>query len=125
MKRFLNFQPWVRPFKNAISGLCHILKTEKNFRIHLLFSLIVLILLYIFKAPVIEWALIILVIGMVISAEILNTAIEVMVDIYCPYFHPLAKISKDIGAAAVLFTAIISIIIGLLVFIPHIMHLLG
>ena len=57
---------------------------------------------------------------MVISSEILNTAIEVMVDIYCPFYHPLAKVSKDVGAAAVLFSAFISVVIGLIIFVPYI-----
>jgi diacylglycerol kinase len=118
-------ESWVLPFKNAFSGLNHIYRTERNFRIHLFISLIVLTLLGIFKAPIHEWALIILVIGLVISAEILNTAIEIMVDIYCPYYHPLAKISKDVGAAAVLFTAIISVLVGFFVFIPHLLKLIN
>ncbi len=84
----------------------------------------VLFFLWILKAPSIEWALIILVIGLVISAEILNTAIEIMVDIYCPFYHPLAKISKDVGAAAVLFTALISVLVGLFIFIPHLLKLI-
>lgn len=125
MKFKQGLKTWVLPFKNAFSGLNHIYKTERNFRIHLCISLIVLTLLGIFNAPSIEWALIILVIGLVVSAEILNTAIEIMVDIYCPYYHPLAKISKDVGAAAVLFTAFISVLVGMFVFIPHILSWLS
>jgi len=119
MKTNLDRNAWLSSFKFAFSGINHIFKTERNFRIHLCISIVVLGILGLFKAPPIEWAVIILVIGLVISAEILNTAIEIMVDIYCPYFHPLAKISKDVGAGAVLFTAIISILIGFIIFIPH------
>lgn len=124
MKLSNSLRDWHRSFSHAIAGFKHLIRTEKNFRIHLFFAATALALLLLFRAPIVEWALILLVIGLVISAEILNTAIEVMVDIYSPSYHPLAKISKDLGAAAVLFTAVISILIGMLVFIPHLLALL-
>jgi diacylglycerol kinase len=114
---------WQLTFNHAISGFTHIMRTEKNMRIHCILSAAAIFLLIVFAAPIYEWAIIILVIGMVISAEILNTAIEIMVDIYCPYYHPLAKISKDVGAASVLFSAFIAVVIGCLIFIPHIINL--
>ncbi|MBI9049526.1 MAG: diacylglycerol kinase family protein [Anaerolineaceae bacterium] len=123
MKLFKSDTSWVLTFKHAFSGMAHLIKTEKSFRVHFSFAVAALLLLVIFQAALLEWVIILLVIGMVISSEILNTAIEIMVDIYCPFYHPLAKISKDVGAAAVLFSAIISIIIGLLIFMPYIITL--
>jgi undecaprenol kinase len=113
---------WGLTFTHAFSGLSYIFKTEKSMRVHSLFGLAAIIFLILFKATILEWAIVILVIGLVISAEIMNTAIEVMVDLYCPFYHPLAKISKDVAAAGVLFTAIVSVIIGCLIFIPYIMR---
>ena len=111
---------WIVTFKHAFSGMAHLLKTEKSFHVHFFFAIAAILMLILFRATSIEWAIILLVIGMVISSEILNTAIEVMVDIYCPFYHPLAKISKDVGAAAVLFAAFISVVIGLIIFVPHV-----
>ena len=111
---------WLITFKHAFSGLSHIVKTEKSFHVHFFFAIAAIIMLILCRATTIEWAIILLVIGMVISSEILNTAIEVMVDIYCPFYHPLAKVSKDVGAAAVLFSAFISVVIGLIIFLPYI-----
>jgi undecaprenol kinase len=116
---------WIITFKHAFSGISHLIKTEKSFHVHFFFALMAILMLVICKATSIEWAIILLVIGMVISSEILNTAIEVMVDIYCPFYHPLAKISKDVGAAAVLFSAFISVLIGLIIFLPYIIEFIG
>ena len=113
---------WLVTFKHAFSGMSHLVKTEKSFHVHFFFAIAAILMLILCEASSIEWAIILLVIGMVISSEILNTAIEVMVDIYCPFYHPLAKISKDVGAAAVLFSAFISVVIGLIIFVPYIIN---
>ena len=117
-----NRNSWVVTFKHAFAGMSHLIKTEKSFHVHFFFAIASILMLIICHASTIEWAIIMLVIGMVISSEILNTAIEVMVDIYCPFYHPLAKVSKDVGAAAVLFSAFISILIGLIIFLPYVIQ---
>ena len=114
---------WKITFSHAFSGMAYIFRTEKSMRVHLGLAAAALLLLALLQASWLEWAIIIIVIGMVISAEILNTAIEVMVDLYCPYYHPLAKISKDVSAAGVLVTAIVSILVGCIVFLPHLWKL--
>lgn len=66
-----------------------------------------------------EWLILLLTITMVLAAEGVNTAVEAAVDLASPGYHPLAKIAKDVGAGTVLLTAIASVLIGLVLFVPH------
>ncbi len=105
-------------FKNAFEGFYYALRTQKNAWIHATITIFVIVLSFLLKLSPFEWAAIIIVIGLVWMAELLNTALEAIVDIICPETHPLAKIAKDVAAAFVLIATIISIIIGSIVFIP-------
>jgi len=111
-------------FKNAFEGLAYALKTQKNAWIHAAISLFVIVLSFLFELSLQEWIPIVIVIGMVWMAELLNTALETMVDIICPETHPLAKIAKDVGAAFVLVAAILSVVVGGMIFIPKLIDLL-
>ena len=106
-------------FKHAWDGILVVLKSERNFRIHLLIGTIVLLLGYVLNLPSGKWLAIILVIGLVLVAEMLNSAIERMLDYLNPSIHPSAKIIKDIAAGAVLISAIAAVIIGVIIFIPE------
>jgi undecaprenol kinase/diacylglycerol kinase (ATP) len=111
-------------FKYAYKGLIHIIRYEHNFRVHIFIAFIVFIFGIILNLSLIDWVVIILVIGIVLVTEILNTAIERIVDHISPEFNVQAGIIKDIGACAVLISALIAFIAGLFIFIPHIvMHL--
>lgn len=105
-------------FSFAWNGIVVIIKTERNFQIHLFAALIVIAVGFVLHLSVLEWAVIVLVIGFVLVAELVNSAIEKMLDYIKPEIHPSAKIIKDVAAGAVLITAIIAVIIGLLIFIP-------
>ena len=70
-----------------------------------------------------EWLTLTLMITIVLAAEGVNTAIEAAVDLASPTYHPLAKIAKDVGAGTVLLTAVASVIVGLLLFLPHLLPL--
>ena len=72
-----------------------------------------------------EWAIILLVIGAVWTAEFLNTALEAILDIASPERHPLAQIAKDVGAAAVLIAAVVAIVVGLIILGPPLFQKLG
>jgi diacylglycerol kinase len=115
---FEYFQSRFYSFKNAFSGLAYVIRTQRNAWIHLVVTGIVLVLGLYLRVPLYGWALIILAFGFVWMAEIINTALEVLVDLASPEKHPLAKICKDVGAAAVLIAAISSIAIGLCVLGP-------
>ena len=94
------------------------LKTQHNAWIHSLFAAgVILIGLWVGLTPI-DWAVIVLTIAMVFTAEFINTAIEAVVDLASPVQHPLAKVGKDVGAGAVLVAALAGIVIGLLVIGP-------
>jgi len=105
-------------FSFAWNGLREAAKLEKNFRIHLIFTVIVIIAGFLFKLSLLEWALIILVIGFVLAAELINTVIEKMIDYMKPELHPTAKLIKDYAAGAVLTAAITAVLIGIIIFLP-------
>lgn len=91
---------------------------EQNMRIHIISAIIVIIASILTGLTINEWLIIILVITLVIGAEMINTAIESVVNLASPEIHPLAKQAKDVAAGAVLVIALASVIIGLLIFLP-------
>lgn len=94
------------------------MRTQKNAWIHSLASILVVILGFWLGLPASDWAVLVLVIAMVWAAEFLNTAIEAVVDLASPVKHPLAKVGKDVGAAAVLIAAGAAVLVGLLILGP-------
>lgn len=118
LKRFFN------SFKYAGSGIISAFKTEQNLTAHTIFTIVVLLMSYFFKISVLELCLILFAIGLVISLELINTAIEYTIDMSMPNINPLAKLGKDIASGAVLFSAIIALIIGIIIFIPKIIAIL-
>lgn len=110
-------------FSYAWNGLKIIIK-ERNFQIHLIATLLVIGAGLSLKLNVTEWAIVILVIGMVLISEMFNSVIEQTIDHVKPEVHPTAKLIKDMSAGAVLVASIIAIIIGVLIFLPKIAHIL-
>ena len=96
------------------------LKTEQNLKIHFIVTILVVILGIVLKINFTEWAICFLLFGFVITAELMNTAIEVTVDLAMPDINEKAKLAKDIAAGAVLVCAFISVIIGGMIFVPKI-----
>ena len=115
----------LRSFGHAFRGLKVLLQTQHNARIHALATVLVLAAGALMRISPAEWALIVLAIVSVWATEALNTAIEFLVDLASPELHPLAAKAKDVAAGAVLVAAIGSLIVGILVFGPHILKLLG
>jgi len=107
-----------RSFGHAFRGLWYVLRTQQNAWIHALAAILVFILAWWLQLPAHHWAVLILTIAMVFTAEFINTAIEAVVDLASPEKHPLAKVGKDVGAAAVLISALAAILIGLLILGP-------
>jgi diacylglycerol kinase len=105
-------------FKYAFSGLFYVIKTQRNAWIHAVATVCVVLLAAWLQLSTIDWAVLILTIGTVWTAEFINTALEAVVDLASPQHHPLAKVGKDVGAAAVLVAAISSAIIGFLILGP-------
>ena len=116
MKSF--FDSRIAAFRYAFQGWAHVLRTQRNAWIHSVAATAVFIVCLWVGLPPRDWAVIILTIAMVFAAEFLNTAIEAVVDLASPDKHPLAKIGKDVGAAAVLVAAMAAVLVGLLILGP-------
>jgi diacylglycerol kinase (ATP) len=109
----------IKAFRYAFTGWWFVIRTQRNAWIHMVVSIAVIILSLILRIPALSWAMIILAIAIVWIAEFLNTALEAVVDLATNHQqHELAKVGKDVGAAAVLIAAISSVAIGLLVLGP-------
>ncbi len=103
-------------FTYAWSGLRHAIRHEQNMKIHLTLAILILGLSLIFKIPLYEKLILLLVIGIVIALEVINTAIERVVDLVTKEYHPMAKVAKDVSAGAVLAFSIFAAIIGIVIF---------
>lgn len=114
---------FIAGFGYAFSGLWYTLRTQRNMRVHLTIALLALLVGLFLRISPVEFAIIFLAIVAVFTAEMFNTVLELCVDLASPEYSPLAKAAKDVAAGAVLFSAIISVIIGLLIFLPHIIAL--
>lgn len=108
----------IRSFRHAFSGLKIVLLTQRNAWLHAVATACVLGLAAWLHVSRIEWALLVLAIGLVWSAEFVNTALEAAVDLASPDLHPVARIGKDVGAAAVLVASAAAAVIGLLILGP-------
>jgi diacylglycerol kinase len=113
MKRFIN------SFKFAAKGFRAALSGQVNLRIHLFAALSVIVAGFAFRVSAIEWCVLLLCMGLVIGLELINTAIEKLVDMVSPEWKEQAGQIKDIAASAVLWSSIVSALIGLIIFGTH------
>lgn len=119
-----SLQARFKSFTYAFKGLTHVLKAEHNMWIHLSVTLTVIVLGSVLKISRFDWLIVILCIGFVLTAEIMNTAIEKLTDKVSPERNEEAGLVKDISACAVLVSVITSVIAGLLVFTPYMIALM-
>lgn len=108
----------LKAFGYAFQGWWYVLRTQRNAWIHALATTLVVLMAFWLRLPVRDWAVLLLTIAMVWTAEFINSALEAVVDLASPLQHPLAKAGKDVGAAAVLIAALTSVLIGLLILGP-------
>ncbi|SKB63809.1 diacylglycerol kinase (ATP) [Parapedobacter luteus] len=108
----------LRPFAHAWNGITATYRTERNFKIHLTFSLAAIALGIGMHLSASDWCWITLCIALVFVAELINTAIESVVNLVSPAYHPLAKKAKDAAAGAVLIAAVFSLVVGGIIFLP-------
>ena len=119
------FGRFVKSFGYSIDGLKYAYKYEQSMFVHVIATIGVITANFIFGVSGMEWLITLLAIGMVLSAELINTAIEAVVDLVTLEINPLAKIAKDCGSAATFVLAVMAAAIGCVVYIPHIISLLG
>jgi diacylglycerol kinase (ATP) len=105
-------------FRCAFAGLWYVIRTQRNAKIHLAAGVLVLIAGVVFRIGSRDWGILALAIGLVLSVEIVNTVFETMVDLFSPELHPLARIAKDVAAAAVLCAAAAALAAGLFILVP-------
>lgn len=114
-----DFKKQLRSFGYAWKGIANCIGKEQNLSFHLIATVLVVIAGFVLGISRTEWMIVVLCIGMVIAAELFNSAIEKLVDIVSPEWNPLAGKVKDIAAGAVLVCAIAAAIAGLIVFVPY------
>jgi diacylglycerol kinase len=114
---------FLQSFVYAFAGVRYVVGTQRNMRVHLAIAVLALAAGVWLHISPIEFALIFMAIVSVIVSEMFNTVVEACVDLAVQRYHPLAKVAKDVAAGAVLVNAILSVIVGLLVFGPHLLAL--
>lgn len=113
-------EKYIKSFCNALSGIIYTIRYEHNMVIMILAMIVVVIAGFYFEISTPEWLFCVSIIGAVMASEMINTAIEAVVDLTSPEIHPLAKIAKDTASSASLVLSITAFIGALLIFIPKI-----
>ncbi|VBB06081.1 prokaryotic diacylglycerol kinase [Lucifera butyrica] len=108
-----------KAFQHAAAGIIYALRSQRNMTVHVTAAGIVLIMAWRLHLARSEVLMLVVAVTLVIMAELFNTAIESVVDLISPGYHPQAKIAKDVAAGAVLIAAIMAVIIGIILFVPR------
>ena len=108
-----------RSFCFAGQGVWHVVRTQRNMRVHLLAASAAVAAGLVLRISAVDWACVLSAIGLVLTAEALNTVVEALVDLWTDEFHPLAKIAKDTAAGAVLISSAAAVGVGIAVFLPR------
>ncbi len=117
--------PLYESFGYAFEGIWTGIRKERNMKIHCLAIICVTLAGTLFHITATEWCICLLLFALVAALELVNTAVEAVVDLVTEEKKPLAKIAKDTAAGAVLFAAIVSVIIGCIIFLPYLLELFG
>ena len=114
-----------KSFLHAIDGIIYATKNEHNMLIIIPCMILAIIAGYVFKVSKVEWLFIIIVIGLVVGTEMINTAIEAVVDLETMKYNPLAKIAKDTASSASLVFAVTALMGALIIFVPKLIIMMG
>lgn len=110
---------FLRGFRYAGAGVWYVVRTQRNMRVHLAAALAVIVAGLVLRVSAVGWACLALAIGLVLTAEAINTVVEVIADLWTSETHPLAKAAKDAAAGAVLIASLAAAATGLAVFLPR------
>ena len=116
--------PLYKSFGYAFEGIFAGIRGERNMKIHCFAAVCVVVAGVLFHISVTEWCICLVLFGLILSLELVNTAIEAVVDLVTKEKKPLAKIAKDTAAGAVLVSAIAAAIIGCIIFVPYLLELI-
>ena len=116
------FKRFVNSFKNSFAGLAYAYRYEQSLWLHAAGTIGAVILGFICHITFKEWAVIVIALVVVLTSELLNTAIEATVDLVTEEIHPLAKIAKDCGSAATFVSTVMAFIICMFIFVPYILE---
>ena len=119
----LNSKRLINSFKYALEGISYSLKLNQNIRIHLLIALFVIFFSFVLSFSPFEFLTVAIMIVLVISAEMINSSIEEVVNLLVKEHREEAKIAKDVSAGMVLFISIFALAVGIILFLPHIIIL--
>jgi len=111
-----------RSFSFAGQGVWHVVRTQRNMRVHLVAGAGVITAGLVLGVSAVDWACVLTAIGLVLTAEALNTVVEAVVDLCADEYHPLAKIAKDVAAGAVLIASAAALGVGIAVFLPRLLR---
>lgn len=115
---------FLQALSHSLDGIQYTLKNEQNLKIQLFFAILAIGFGFFFKINKFEFLILIITIGLVLFAEMINTCIEVLLDIYSEEYNEKIKIAKDVASGAVLIFAMISVIIGCMIFLPKVIIIL-
>lgn len=118
----LGIKRFFKSFTYSWAGLTYAFRYEQSMLIHVLTTLCIIALGLWVKLSLTEWILVLLLIGFVIATELVNTAIEAVVDLSCPKVDPLAKVAKDTASAAVFVFALVAAVCGMIIYVPNIIE---
>jgi diacylglycerol kinase (ATP) len=110
---------WFDSFNDAVNGLIRAVRAQRNIRLHFIFAILAVALALRLRIGPTEFVLVTVVVGLVLVAELFNSALEGVVDLVAEHYHPLAKAAKDIAAGAVLVAAGVAVTCGYLLFVPR------
>jgi len=119
------FKRFLMSWKNSFDGLAYAYKNEQSMLIHAVCTIFTIVFGIIFHIKLSEWAIMFIALGFILGMELINTAIEAVVDLVTLEIHPLAKIAKDCGSAATLSATLVAIVISLFFFGPYFIEFFG
>ena len=119
------FKRFLKSFKYSVEGLIYAYRYEQSMLVHFIFTLIVLALNILLHVDSTGWLITIMMLVVTLAAELVNTAIEAVVDLVTQDIHPLAKIAKDCGSAATFVLSIMSFVLALIIYVPCAIEVFG
>lgn len=118
-RKKMGFKRFLNSFHYSVEGLKYAYLNEQSMTIHFIVTVLVIIFGFVFHISATEWLFCVTMFGFVMGAELLNTAIEAVVDMAMPDIHPLAKVAKDTASAAVFVLSIAAFVVGAIIFFPR------